>query len=69
MAALSLLVGYLKPLCFFIFFYIKNALNRIDQEKAVSFVLSCMNYDGGFGCLPGTESHAGQVKKYKIKII
>ncbi|KAJ1072435.1 hypothetical protein K5549_021419, partial [Capra hircus] len=22
--------------------------------------LSCMNFDGGFGCRPGSESHAGQ---------
>lgn len=30
-----------------------------------------MNFDGGFGCIPGAESHAGQVtgvlrKPYKI---
>lgn len=29
--------------------------------KAVEFVLSCMNFDGGFGCRPGSESHAGQI--------
>lgn len=31
------------------------------MDKAVEFVLSCMNFDGGFGCRPGSESHAGQV--------
>jgi prenyltransferase beta subunit len=23
--------------------------------------VKCMNFDGGFGCVPGAESHAGQV--------
>ena len=31
------------------FFSVQNALDRIDQEKAVSFVLKCLNFDGGFG--------------------
>ena len=31
------------------------------MDKAVEFVLSCMNFDGGFGRIPGSESHAGQV--------
>ncbi len=39
----------------------KGALDRVDREKAVSFVLKCMNFDGGFGCIEGAESHAGQV--------
>lgn len=34
------------------------------MEKAIEFVLSCMNFDGGFGCRPGSESHAGQVIHY-----
>jgi len=33
----------------------------IDVEKAALFVASCHNFDGGFGCIPGAESHAGQV--------
>ena len=33
----------------------------IDVEKAVSFVLSCRNFDEGFGARPGDETHAGQV--------
>eukprot|EP01134_Creolimax_fragrantissima_P008510 CFRG8510T1 len=32
-----------------------------DIDKAVQFVLTCRNFDGGFGCLPGSESHAGQI--------
>ena len=33
----------------------------IDVAKAVAYVKSCENFDGGFGCVPGGESHAGQV--------
>ena len=33
----------------------------IDTEAAVRYILSCRNFDGGFGCVPGAESHAGQV--------
>ena len=33
----------------------------VDVDKACTFVASCKNYDGGFGCVPGAESHAGQV--------
>ncbi len=39
----------------------KNALDRINQETAIRFVLKCCNFDGGFGCIPGAESHSGQV--------
>ncbi|TKC38510.1 hypothetical protein EI555_004739, partial [Monodon monoceros] len=35
-------------------------LDAIHVEKAIEFVLSRMNFDGGFGCRPGSESHAGQ---------
>mmetsp|Transcript_25664 Transcript_25664/g.53570 ORF Transcript_25664/g.53570 Transcript_25664/m.53570 type:complete len:434 (+) Transcript_25664:118-1419(+) len=37
----------------------KNAI--IDIHKAVDYIISCRNFDGGFGCVPGAESHAGQV--------
>ena len=33
----------------------------IDVNAANQFVASCKNFDGGFGCVPGAESHAGQV--------
>lgn len=39
----------------------QGRLDAIDVEKAVEFVLSCMNFDGGFGSKPGSESHAGLI--------
>lgn len=33
----------------------------IDSYNAVRYIMSCRNFDGGFGCVPGAESHAGQV--------
>lgn len=33
----------------------------IDLDKATDYVSRCRNFDGGFGCIPGAESHAGQV--------
>eukprot|EP00591_Stephanopyxis_turris_P011284 CAMPEP_0195528456 /NCGR_PEP_ID=MMETSP0794_2-20130614/30602_1 /TAXON_ID=515487 /ORGANISM="Stephanopyxis turris, Strain CCMP 815" /LENGTH=399 /DNA_ID=CAMNT_0040659595 /DNA_START=20 /DNA_END=1219 /DNA_ORIENTATION=+ len=33
----------------------------IDVKNAVEYVASCRNFDGGFGCVPGAESHAGQI--------
>lgn len=49
--------------CFFAFLSsLKDRMDAINVDKAVEFVLSCMNFDGGFGCRPGSESHAGQVK-------
>ena len=33
----------------------------IDIYKAVQYIISCRNFDGGFGSVPGAESHAGQV--------
>jgi len=41
-----------------------HLLDRVDAvniPKAVEFILSCRNFDGGFGTRPGSESHAGQV--------
>lgn len=35
----------------------------MNVDKAVDYVVSCMNFDGGFGCRPGSESHSGQVRK------
>ncbi|RPA87333.1 type-2 protein geranylgeranyltransferase subunit beta [Ascobolus immersus RN42] len=36
-------------------------LSLIDVPLSVSYILSCQNYDGGFGLCPGAESHAGQI--------
>ena len=35
--------------------------DTIDLEAAVAFVKSSMNFDGGFGSRPSSESHAGQI--------
>lgn len=39
----------------------QGRLEEIDVEKAVQFVLKCMNFDGGFGSKPESESHAGLI--------
>ncbi|KAL7557591.1 hypothetical protein ACA910_011824 [Epithemia clementina (nom. ined.)] len=38
-----------------------QALDRANVDLAVDYILSCRNLDGGFGCVVGAESHAGQV--------
>jgi len=40
---------------------ILDRVDQIDVRAAVNYVRSCANFDGGFGCVPGAESHAGQV--------
>jgi geranylgeranyl transferase type-2 subunit beta len=37
-----------------------NRLDLIDVNKAVEFILKCQNFDGAFGVIPDSESHAGQ---------
>ena len=37
-----------------------NKLDAINVDTATKFVASCKNFDGGFGCVPGAESHAAQ---------
>ena len=39
----------------------QDRLDAVDVPKAVEYVVNCMNFDGGFGCNPGSESHSGQV--------
>ena len=36
-------------------------LGRIRLDDAVKYILRCMNFDGGFGVGPDSESHAGQI--------
>ena len=36
-------------------------LKKVNTDKATDFILSCHNFDGGFGSRPDSESHAGQV--------
>ena len=38
-----------------------DRLDAVDVPAAARFVASCKNFDGGFGCVPGGESHAGQI--------
>jgi len=38
-----------------------NQTIKIDFNKTTEYILSCRNFDGGFGCIPGAESHAGQI--------
>ena len=41
-----------------------HRLHKINVEKAVEYIVSCKNLDGGFGAMPGGESHAGQSMFY-----
>lgn len=36
-------------------------LHLADIKKSVEYVVSCANFDGGYGTSPGAESHSGQV--------
>ena len=39
-----------------------NALDRVaSMDQVADYILACRNLDGGFGCVIGAESHAGQV--------
>jgi hypothetical protein len=37
-----------------------GALDHLDRERTVSYLVSCRNFDGGFGRIAGSESHAAQ---------
>ncbi|PHH67238.1 hypothetical protein CDD81_3007 [Ophiocordyceps australis] len=36
-------------------------LSMVNVDKAVAYIASCANFDGGYGVRPGAESHSGQV--------
>ncbi|KAF2876288.1 geranylgerany transferase type II beta subunit [Massariosphaeria phaeospora] len=36
-------------------------LHLVNVDKAVDYIQSCANFDGGYGTGPGAESHSGQV--------
>ena len=38
-----------------------NALTDSIADTASAFIMQCFNFDGGFGLIPGSESHAAQV--------
>lgn len=40
---------------------ILEALTPELAETASEFIMQCLNFDGGFGMLPGAESHAAQI--------
>ncbi|KAL6541299.1 hypothetical protein OROHE_011007 [Orobanche hederae] len=44
---------------------ILHRLDKVNVEGAVNYNVSCKNLEGGFGCTPGAESHAGQKKAEK----
>lgn len=39
---------------------IYEPLTRIDRKKTIDAILACYNFDGGFGRIAGSESHASQ---------
>lgn len=38
-----------------------NALSLVHTSKSIDYIVQCRNFDGGFGMVPGAESHAGQI--------
>ena len=36
-------------------------LSLVDVDKAVSHIMTCANFDGGYGAKPGAESHSGNI--------
>lgn len=36
-------------------------VSLVDMDKAVSYITSCANFDGGYGAKPGAESHSGNI--------
>ncbi|KAI9206317.1 terpenoid cyclases/protein prenyltransferase alpha-alpha toroid [Polychytrium aggregatum] len=40
---------------------ILSSLDQIDVDKAVEYINRCKNFDGGYGSVPGAESHSGQI--------
>lgn len=43
---------------------ILGKLEMINTEKVVEWIKKCYNFDGGFGLVPGTESHSAQSKYF-----
>ncbi|KAL3417929.1 prenyltransferase and squalene oxidase [Phlyctema vagabunda] len=38
-----------------------HLMSMIDVDKAIDYIASCANFDGGYGVSPGAESHSGQI--------
>ncbi|KFK36845.1 hypothetical protein AALP_AA4G179300 [Arabis alpina] len=39
--------------------YMLDNWSGMDKEMAKNYILNCQSYDGGFGLIPGSESHGG----------
>ncbi|KAL9843560.1 Geranylgeranyl transferase type-1 subunit beta [Arabidopsis thaliana] len=39
--------------------YMLDSWSGMDKESAKNYILNCQSYDGGFGLIPGSESHGG----------
>ena len=37
-----------------------SALDQLDRDRTVAYIVQCRNFDGGFGSVAGAESHAAQ---------
>ncbi|EPE28140.1 Terpenoid cyclase/Protein prenyltransferase [Glarea lozoyensis ATCC 20868] len=38
-----------------------HLMDLVDVDLAVQYIMSCANFDGGYGVSPGAESHSGQI--------
>lgn len=38
-----------------------NRLDFLDNSLTISYLNSCRNFDGGYGAIPGSESHGGNI--------
>jgi geranylgeranyl transferase type-2 subunit beta len=38
-----------------------HLLPLADVDLAVTYIISCANFDGGYGVSPGAETHSGQI--------
>ncbi|ORY57467.1 terpenoid cyclases/protein prenyltransferase alpha-alpha toroid [Pseudomassariella vexata] len=38
-----------------------DMVDLVDVDKAVDYIISCANFDGGYGLSPGSETHSGQI--------
>ena len=54
--------SYCALCCLSLLGQLHNPSLKINVTKALVYVgKQCQNFDGGFGCVPGAESHAGQI--------
>jgi geranylgeranyl transferase type-2 subunit beta len=38
-----------------------HLMDLVNVDLAVQYIMSCANFDGGYGVSPGAESHSGQI--------